>query len=72
MIELTEYEQRIVNELLSEVIDDPFYDNPEQGLFQIWDFLEQCDYSTHDVCSFVETNGQQLIGRALLSKMVDI
>lgn len=54
------------------VLDDDAVTDPQQGLFNVWDYLEEEGYPTHHVCQFMEENGELLTNRALLAKMVDL
>jgi len=72
MVKLTEVQTLFVNHTMIAVLDDPNETDPEAGLFQVWDYLEEQGYATHFIQAYIDKNGEFLTNRALLAKMVDL
>jgi len=70
---LTDKEKAEINETLIMLINtSPKTDFSDEGMYYIWDYLEEQGHSPHVISQYIETNGQLLIGKALLSKMVEL
>jgi hypothetical protein len=58
--------------MMMAVLDDESNTDPQQGLFNVWDYLEEEGFPTHHVAEYIENSGELLTNKALLAKMVDL
>lgn len=72
MIELNDGQKMNIHVTMMAVLDDPNETDPQAGLFKVWEYLESEGYPTHQVCEYMNKNGELLTNRALLAKMVDL
>lgn len=72
MIELTDGQKIQINLMMVAILDSPNETDTEAGLYNVWDYLEAEGFPTHQVCQYIEDNGEFLTNRAMLAKMVDL
>jgi hypothetical protein len=58
--------------IMMAVLNDDNNTDPQQGLFNVWDYLEEQGFPTHYISQYMEENGEMLTNKALLAKMVDL
>jgi hypothetical protein len=69
---LSPKELQDIYSLMLAALKDVTETDPQRGLFNVWDYLEECGYPTHEIQDYIEVQGDFLVNRALLMEVVEL
>ena len=72
MISLTDGQKIQIHLMMLDVLNDPNETDPEAGLFQVWDYLDNEGFPTHEISQYISEEGQLLTNKALLGNMIGL
>ena len=72
MTDITNKHEAEILNILKNVTSEQKAQDPQYGLYLVWDYLEENNISTHKLAEFMEKKGDFLVHKALLAEIVNL